>query len=343
MSSECRFRTPAALGRAAFTLVELLVVIAIIGVLSALVAAAVTRVIPNQQVRNTERTIRKLNGELQAHWRAAIEDAQADVKRFGANLPTMQLAGGDAERAKVLWIKLRLVQQFPMSFWEMVNPGQAVVGGQAVAGGSPLPSFMAADPSYLKKLQVAGINTNTLQPIPGINPTAPLAPVGAVLPAMDELSACLFIALTAKGHRGKATQEDSFNADERGTAASGLPILVDSWRKPIGFARWPIDPTGTDPLDSTKRLLDPSWNNGNQGNQFPLTPSLAVPLVPLVETIIKHPLHSGNSTTNWTSADFFLTPVIFSAGLDGKFGVTYYLTPDGTGTDGDNIYSYLLK
>src|SRR5437660_9245126 len=97
-----RVRPPAAGVRPAFTLVELMVVIAIIGVLAALVAAAVTKVIPAQQQRNTERTIQKLNGELQAHWRAVLDDTKDEVRQ-NRHFSVLPLAGGDPERAKVLW------------------------------------------------------------------------------------------------------------------------------------------------------------------------------------------------------------------------------------------------
>src|SRR5438067_12512118 len=134
--------------RPAFTLVELLVVIAIIGVLAALVAAAVSKVIPAQQQRNTERTIIKVNGELQAHWRAVIDDTRNEFKptsTLGQQL--VAWTGGDQERAKILWMKLRLVQQFPMSYQEVLYP--------------PLGSGMQ-DPTYVKRLATVGLTTATV-------------------------------------------------------------------------------------------------------------------------------------------------------------------------------------
>lgn len=313
--------------RSAFTLVELMVVLAIIGVLVALVAAAVTKVIPAQQQRNTERTIQKLNGELRAHWKAVIDDAQAEVKQ-NRHFSILPLAGNDPERAKVIWTKLRLVQQFPMSFYEMLNPGP---GG-----------YISADPTYAKKLASVGITSAS--PL-----NYPLTANG-----QKELSACLHIALTAKGHRSKTTQEDSFNSDERGlyTLPNGnsLPTLTDNWGQPLIFCRWPAgDQTfqSTKPssmgafadlLDPTGRLTDPTWNNA--GNSLTITN---------VENLIGHRIHtmvSGNwITTNTTpppyGPPYYLFPVVISAGQDGVLGVDYWMTPSA-GSE-DNIYSYLLK
>jgi hypothetical protein len=311
-----------------------MVVIAIIGVLAALVAAAVTKVIPAQQQRNTERTIRKLNGELQAHWRAVIEDAQAEVKQ-NKHFTVLPLAGGDPERAKVLWIKLRLVQQFPMSYQELLLPG--TLGTQ---------TYIGADPTYAKKLAAVGVTSASAL-------TYPLTQDGE-----KQLATCLHIALTAKGHRGRTTQDDSFNSDERGTYTlpngNSLPMLVDNWGQPLVFFRWPAsDPTFqsmkpttagafADPLDSTGRLTDPSWNNNN---------SVAnAANISNVESLIKHPIHTL-SGTNWITVNtappppygppYYLFPVVVSAGVDGVLGLDYFMAP-GAGSE-DNIYSYLLK
>jgi hypothetical protein len=296
-----------------------MVVIAIIGVLVALVAAAVSKVIPAQQQRNTERTIQKLNGELQAHWRGVIDDAKYE---FAHPNPTIapaiasvkQLAGYDNERATILWVKLRCVQQFPMSYQEIVI-------------GVP---FIGADPTYKATLKAVGI---TNPPALSYNPLT--------IDGQKELGACLYIALTAKSHRGKTTQEDSFNSDERGTAPSGLPMIVDNWRQPLTFFRWPAgDPTFQsmkpssaafgDPLDPTGRLMDQTWNAANAST---------------VEPAIKHRIRNLNGA----QYSYYLSPVVVSAGQDGDLGIAdlagmsgYWMTPATAGTN-DNIYSYLLK
>ena len=91
---------------------------AIIAVLVALVASATFQVIGVQQERTTETTIRKVADALDQQWQAVLDQAKSEP--IPPNVTN--LAGGDARRARVIYIKLRLAGEFPVTFSEALNP-----------------------------------------------------------------------------------------------------------------------------------------------------------------------------------------------------------------------------
>ena len=119
--------------RQAFTLIELIVVMLIIGILMAMSAAAVGKFITVQQQSNTEMTIRKVYSKLMTQWESVIRSAREEnmATTIGsANAAYITtLAGGDGRRARVIYIKARLKQEFPISFGEATSPGASWVTG----------------------------------------------------------------------------------------------------------------------------------------------------------------------------------------------------------------------
>src|SRR5436309_1340305 len=122
--------------RRGFSLVELLVVVVIVGLVLSITAAATMRVLGRQKSSNTETLISMVYRTFSEQWRAVVEQAKKET----VPSPVADLAGGDARRAQVIWIKLRLRQQFPMSFAEILNPATAPGGG----------AYCGTPPAYLR-------------------------------------------------------------------------------------------------------------------------------------------------------------------------------------------------
>src|SRR5262249_47544388 len=122
--------------RAGFTFVELVVVLAIILLLIALGTSAVVRVIASQQSSVTETTMKKLHRVLLRQWTAVVDQAKQETIPQGV----LTLAGGDAKRARVIWIKLRLKQEFPSNFDEARAPYKNLDGStNSFLGNTDLP------------------------------------------------------------------------------------------------------------------------------------------------------------------------------------------------------------
>lgn len=112
--------------RHGFSLTELTVVLAIIAILVAMSAAAVSKYITVQQTTNTEHTIRKVYSKLMSQWEAVItaaskEDMDKTVGSAIAN-SIRTTAASDEARARVIYVKLRLKQEFPISYSEALAP-----------------------------------------------------------------------------------------------------------------------------------------------------------------------------------------------------------------------------
>lgn len=299
MKMTTRFTRSRIARRGGFTLIELMIVITIIVALMALMASAVLKFIQVQQESNTQSTLDRTQSQLGRAWSKVKDAAYKEpipptvaLWLQSSPSPATSLAGSDANatgRMRVLYVKLKMRQAFPMNFNEVFNIG--VPAGYPLL---PLPAYA----TYLAKLGIGGS-------------TAATAPY--------ESSACLLMALQ-RGVSGAGIDPSQLMSG--GAAGSypaplgNLPYLNDAWGRPIFFTRapagslalntnpWPSggQPGANDPGDPQGYLQTPGWASIPGSN--PPTPT---PQGALFVALTQQQLAGANSS-------YKLAPMVASAG-----------------------------
>jgi type II secretory pathway pseudopilin PulG len=288
------------IARRGFSVLELLIVAAIIMILMALVTGAAIRYMDVQRKQNAQLTVMKVDSALRQQWNAVITQAQSEP----ISAEALALAGNDTsatQRARVIHVKLRLKQEFPTTFAEVLNP----------AAGS-----LAPRQSYVSALNAMGA-------------VVTWSSDAGTPPAIAQSSACLLLAL--QENRGATFNIDAVLTYRETGTVGGVKYIMDDWKKPIGFWRWPygnpdLNPTAPNAAAGINDLEDPTgllsqggWVTA-QGANF---------------AALCHPVAAGSS--------FVLNPAIASAGRDGIFDLDpVTMARSGTGSY-DNLYSYNMR
>jgi prepilin-type N-terminal cleavage/methylation domain-containing protein len=305
--------------RGAFTLIELLIVLALITVLIALTAGTVLRVIDTQQRSNTQTALAKVQSALTRQW-AAYKDQffKEDAPRLYPKQwnAVMAIAGNDPARARVIWVKVRQKQTFPISFNEALTP-------ITLAAGVQLPPL----PAYVSGLGAAGITA---------------ADSGAC-----ESSACLLLALQQSPSGGGVKLDDlGVNSSIKvcpTNLGKQINALVDGYGTPLQFCRWPTGsaiPLGNSALGQLGAANDPTDPQGTLTVQSWLSSAGRTQFQALCH-IVPNRLPAGNTTQ---PASNVLIPLVASAGADKLIGLNATnFSPDPInyppGSDNDNLYS----
>ncbi len=319
--------------RQGFTLVEILVVLTIIAVLMALAAASTSKIIGVSQYNTTANTIRKVYSRLQSQRAAVMKAAEKEdiattqsssvynsilaAAGYNSSSPSSSIQDWGV-RTRVIYTKLRLKQEFPMTFVEALGP-------------TPL----AAKPAYVKAFTgLSGTDTS------GVNYQA---------------SACLLKALQ-EGRQGSAVTGDDYGSTSvrlftDSANHSQVPALVDGWGMPLLYYRWP---TGSSEVDG----LAPAVQTSVTGQAASTTQSIVRdpedPLGMLMNanwystsgrTTFESWCHS--MTNNSAQYAFYLIPVVASSGPDKLPGLTsptmaFDTSTGNVDTDKDNVYSFRL-
>jgi prepilin-type N-terminal cleavage/methylation domain-containing protein len=275
--------------RRGFTLTEMLVVLAIIAVLVSLSVGAVMQTRKVQETGNTKTLITKVDQAFQKRWLATVETARNEPPcRLAQGIAGINTAVYDDRRARVIHIKMRLIQEFPVSFKEATSP----VGAASALGG------LDPNPSYVRAFA---------------NPTA------GARTWQDESSACLYQALKRQVRGTEFDPDTSLSSQELvDPIGDGIKEIVDAWKQPLLFSRFPgvapsqaaniaalgLVPATGDPVDPEKLLCNQAWITA---------PCPAIPSVATCGQAFQQVIGYAPSTIPPN-----LTPVISSTGYDAK-------------------------
>ncbi len=316
--------------RGAFTMLELLVVLLVIGLLVALTAGTVVRVMDSQKKSTTQVTLNKIQSQLTKQWNA-YKDVywREDAQRLYPNqwnYVLSSLSQNDSKRARVIWVKLRMKQAFPATFSEALSP--IVLGSASV----------------------------TLQPLPGYVTGLGTAGVTASDGGACESAACLLLALQQSPTGGGAKAEDLAGTSIRSfTTNNGKTVqaFADEWGSPLQFSRWPISyarlfPGGVasnggipgatnDPGDPEGTLTVATWLRVN-GNPSGMMTNERIAFSGLCHGVPDRTVVSQQPLVT-TPNSFKLVPVVVSPGPDKNLGLTPPSLAGGGGPENDNLDS----
>jgi hypothetical protein len=166
----------------------------------------------------TSRNLTKLDTEVHLQWTAVVEIAKEEFRTSNSAVIASGLSvwAADPDTARKIWINLRLRQEFPVSFAEVVD--------KTTAPPSPA-KIVFNDPKGVRPPVVIFAKQNYFKLFVSQNPGA-----------NAEASACLLASLTGsrKGALGKA--EDALGASALRNI-NGSDVLMDMWGTPFGFQR----------------------------------------------------------------------------------------------------------
>ncbi len=253
--------------RAGFTLIELLVVIAILAVLSAIGVGTYFRVRSSSEVKANETTVAKLSTGLNQQWSAERDTAEKEFKDNTYPAPIQKLtdfAAGDRDRAKALWMHLRMKNTFPQTFLEAATATNFTPTGLA--------TYNTSLPRRATFAAVAGLKDVTTINLPLIEP----ANAADVNEPNTQAAVLLYLMLTQRAGRGAAFSDeaagsltktvrfkikDAMNVDQ----FYDFKVYSDTYGTPLTYVRWAtngeinaapfVKPNqGNDPFDPLKRL-----------------------------------------------------------------------------------------
>lgn len=299
--------------RAGFTAIEVLIVVAIIALLISIAAGALIRVKAASERSATEATLTKLASILDRHWKAVIDSAKKEYDGLPNNIKQNLITLADNQpvtatphprrddRARLLFVKLRLKQEFPTSFYTALFPGTVDKRDTVYyLPPSTVPPFtrpgnlpFTGKPAYVKMCYKVG---------PSDGPKTDIT--------IEKQSAALLVAALEQARAGIAPEslEQAVGAGFI-KQEGGYRYLVDSWGNPL---RLYIFPTNDGQLltDLARKATDKDPQDPEDLLSTTASKWIRSDMATLVSTFV-HPIDRGVK----------LVPIIVSAGPDQQLGL----------------------
>ena len=301
--------------RAAFTLVELLVVIAIISVLATMVLFALYGVLEDTRAIATRSTISRINAFVVDKWDeyqsrpvsirfvngSPLNEAEFERLRTGLRGPTLgEHYGHFVSYARLAAIRELMRMELPNHKSDLMTPGEIGIAATPAVIAAANPRTNLADPRI-----TAPQYRVQLDSIPGLwfayrAKAASLAGANWLTAWTEEheTAECLYLILSMMDD-GERSVLSSIGAGEIGDLDNdGMPEILDAWKAPIVFLRWPAG--------FTEQAANPAF-----------------PYSDLLHTDHEDPFDPLYADLRWPPVDadanndpFELVPLILSAGKD---------------------------
>lgn len=312
--------------RRAFTLVELLVTVAILGIISGMLSIAVGGARRQAQETRGRALIDRLNLLM-------LEIYEKESERR-VDLPADSLSQAHRNFSQLLWKRdwlraalpdrisdvdtvnhpTRAIQFLTSSAVTPINPGlrdlkssqfqNRVIRTQIALG--------RVNPSASVAAQWAAIVTD--------DPTTTSGPPDPLWSVTHQSAECLYLILATQTINGTPALQSLTPRDIADTDGDGMPEIVDPWKNPVGFMRWPVG------YSLTPRWNDPPTCPGSHPSQPEQWDELAeikrrLGREPL-DLLYSDPRYSSSATRNHEADDPFpVVPMIISAGSDKVFDI----------------------
>jgi prepilin-type N-terminal cleavage/methylation domain-containing protein len=339
--SACEIRRPtgALRARRGFTLVELLVVMVVIAVLMSLTAAGVMAWRNAQGRANTDATLKGLQQILAQHWDAVVTETKKEriwsQDELGVTIPstypqtlylpsgsaTKDFADNDPDRARILMIKIRLMEAFPMNFNEVPAPG---TDPYATPAGGPF-NPLSLIPFKKRRPYRAAYQSMIYDPVLKVAKYKLSTQTGR---ESVESAVCLYAALSTS-KQGINLQSEQLKAWMQDVDSTGNPVLADHWGTPFRFYRFAtqnFDSANTKdsmlaliapPAQVVSNAVDPLDPNGKLLNWTLFGQAVVSPNAATYDSTIHKRIYVNGSGISMAQNAI---PIIASAGPDGKFG-----------------------
>ncbi len=296
---------PGRRARLGFSLVELMIVVLIVSILATLVIGAYTGSMQLGKVARTRAQMAKIDSLLAPIWES-YGTRRIDTRE----LDDSDLTGNDAlkKTARARLAILRQLQRYEL-------PDRL----------SDLRGWNALSPDKKKKLPPRTQLYLKMAALMAPQWMSPSSPDGNKLSLLHQHSECLYLILANTQDSNTNGLEFFHESEIEDTDGDGMPEILDGWGNPIEFLRWAPG------FESDKQKFkneEGGWNEGwIEENPDPLDPLG-------VDT------EAGGGGVNDGKKTYYLHPLVFSAGPDGKYHIATDIRDMEDDSDTGGVLNY---